>query len=139
MAFDKSMSCVFAFVSALVVCGGLVFSDKAAADDILSCQDRILSFGSSAYEVQALCGMPDAINQRVESRTVRRPVGVLCNIPRGIRLASELSDQMHLCAWPDDLYRSTRERSQVLRKRSCLLASKLRSTSNDARIHLPQG
>jgi hypothetical protein len=72
MAFDKAMSCAFVFVSVFVL-----FGDKAAADD-LSCQDRIVSLGNSAYEVQALCGPPDAIQQRVESRTVQRPVSVPC-------------------------------------------------------------
>ena len=78
MAFDKAMSCAFVFVSAFVL-----FGDKAAADD-LSCQDRIVSLGYSAYEVQALCGPPDAVQQRVESRTVQRPVSVPCAARRGI-------------------------------------------------------
>lgn len=73
MAFDQAMFRVLPFAIAL---GS--FIDRAAADD-LSCQDRIVSPGSSAYEVQTLCGAPDAVAHRTETRTVRRPVSVPCN------------------------------------------------------------
>jgi hypothetical protein len=78
MAFNKLMPCAFAFTTALVL-----FGAKATADD-MSCQDRIISTGSSTYDVQSLCGPPDFVDHRVEMRTVRRPVSVPCNTPQGI-------------------------------------------------------
>jgi hypothetical protein len=78
MSFDKSMSCLFAFIATLMLCG-----PKAAADD-LSCQDRIVSTGSSTYDVQSLCGPPDFVDHRAEVRTFRRPVSVPCITPQGV-------------------------------------------------------
>ena len=78
MAFNKLVSCVFALTTVLAL-----FAAKAAADD-MSCQDRIISTGSSAYDVQFLCGAPDFVDHRSEVRTVRRPVSVPCATARGI-------------------------------------------------------
>jgi Protein of unknown function (DUF2845) len=78
MAFDKLMICAVAFTTTLALS-----ATKAAADD-MSCQDRIISTGSSAYDVQFLCGAPDFVDHRSEVQTVRRPVSVPCYTPRGI-------------------------------------------------------
>ena len=77
MAFHRSTWCLFAVLTA-----SAVFSNTAAAVDMF-CQNRIVSEGSTMYDVQALCGAPDAINRRIESRRVRRLVDVPCSTPRG--------------------------------------------------------
>lgn len=78
MAFNKSMTCLCAFIATLTL-----FGAKAAADD-MSCQDRIISPGSSAYDVQFLCGLPDFVDHRVEMRSIRRPLSVPCATPQGV-------------------------------------------------------
>jgi hypothetical protein len=64
--------CLLAALAALGWFGG-----KAAADDLI-CQDRIVSEGSTTYDVQSLCGAPDATSQRHEKRRVRRAISVPC-------------------------------------------------------------
>jgi hypothetical protein len=89
MAFGKPMSWAFVFVGSFVL-----FGDRAAADGDLRCQDRLLSNGSSAYEVQSLCGAPDMVAHRVEVRTVRRPVAIPCNNLRGPRDCVAVRDEL---------------------------------------------
>jgi hypothetical protein len=48
--------------------------------DSLSCGDRLVPTGSSPYDVQSRCGPPDAVEQRTETRTVRRAIRVPCAV-----------------------------------------------------------
>ena len=65
-------------------------SELARAD--FSCQDRLISPGALAYEVQLLCGPPDATDRRVETRSVRRPVSVPCRAGRCVVLVDDTVD-----------------------------------------------
>ncbi len=51
---------------------------SAANSGGLRCGTRLVSLGDTQYDVQALCGPPDARQQRTEVRTVRQPVRVPC-------------------------------------------------------------
>lgn len=55
----------------------LKWSAHASAEQ-LSCKDRLVKLGSSQYDVSALCGPPDGMQQRSEMRPVRRQVRVPC-------------------------------------------------------------
>ncbi|HSU41365.1 MAG TPA: DUF2845 domain-containing protein [Polyangiaceae bacterium] len=61
-----------------------LFSPRAAADS-LRCGDRLASTGDSTYEVQSICGEPDAAVHRVEYRTVRIRVPAPCHDEHGCR------------------------------------------------------
>jgi hypothetical protein len=73
MAFGNCLSRVAAVFAVAVVCTG----GEARADS-LSCKGRIVSSGDSTYQVRAVCGAPDATQQRVQTRTIRRRVSVPC-------------------------------------------------------------
>jgi len=62
---------------ALLLTAGAGFASVASAEG-LSCKDRLISKGDSKYDVQALCGPPDAMEHRTEKRLVRRQVSVPC-------------------------------------------------------------
>jgi hypothetical protein len=55
----------------------------AAHANGLSCKNRLISTGDSKYDVQALCGPPDASEHRTEKRMVRRQVSLRCAAPGG--------------------------------------------------------
>jgi hypothetical protein len=78
MAFDRR-----SLLSLALIAGVSSFTTIAVADDF-SCQDRIVAPGRLALEVRELCGPPDAVVQRSEMRTVRRPARVPCYTPYGI-------------------------------------------------------
>jgi hypothetical protein len=61
----------------LAIGAGLLFSNQVRAEG-LSCQNRLVSTGASKYDVQALCGAPDATEHRTERRLVKRQVSVRC-------------------------------------------------------------
>ena len=44
----------------------------------MRCGSRLVFEGDSLYDVQSVCGVPDATNQRVEYRTLRRHVNGPC-------------------------------------------------------------
>jgi hypothetical protein len=44
----------------------------------MRCGTRLVSIGDAQYDVRAMCGPPDATQQRTEFRTVRQPVRVPC-------------------------------------------------------------
>ena len=48
----------------------------------MRCQDRLVQVGAAMYEVQSLCGPPDQVTQRVETRSVPRAIQVPCR--RGV-------------------------------------------------------
>jgi hypothetical protein len=71
-------------LGASITIGMLVASTAAVAGTGgLRCGTRLVSLGDTQYDVQALCGPPDARQQRTEIRTVRHPVRVACSTERG--------------------------------------------------------
>jgi hypothetical protein len=71
------MSRQFGIACSILAAALLVCSDAAFAES-LRCQDRLVKIGHHGYDVSALCGPPDAVEQRVERRAVRRRVRVRC-------------------------------------------------------------
>jgi hypothetical protein len=68
-----------AYVACLSLCSCLLVVAHAHADDELtSCHDRLVQLGDSTYDVAALCGTPDWVERRTESRMVRRIVNAPC-------------------------------------------------------------
>lgn len=65
-------------IAVLALASAGVTAVREARADSLSCKDRILSTGDSAYQVRAVCGEPDAVTHRVEYRTIRQRVPVPC-------------------------------------------------------------
>jgi len=56
---------------------GLLFTGPVEAAG-MRCGSDLVSEGDSMYEVQSTCGVPDAMSQRVEYRTIRRFVAGPC-------------------------------------------------------------
>ena len=54
------------------------FTTAAAQADNIRCKDRLVSTGASKYDVQALCGPPDAVESRVERRSVQKRITFRC-------------------------------------------------------------
>lgn len=50
----------------------------ARADDSVRCGTKLAVVGDAPYQVRIVCGDPDDVQQRVETRTVRRAVTVPC-------------------------------------------------------------
>jgi hypothetical protein len=50
----------------------------------MRCENKLVQPGDSQYEVKTLCGPPDDIQQRTESRRVQRAVQRPCPNGRGI-------------------------------------------------------
>jgi hypothetical protein len=71
------MSRQFGIACACLAGSLLVWADSALAES-MRCKDRLVSLGQHGYEVSSLCGPPDAVEQRVERRFVRRRVRVPC-------------------------------------------------------------
>ena len=89
----------------LVSCSLLLHTLPAMADDMLSCQDRLVSVGDPPYRVQTLCGVPDWVEHRTEVRTVRRPGMVPCRVGNGIGQCSGAIDdsvEVHIEVWTYD-------------------------------------
>jgi hypothetical protein len=61
----------------------LVLSPAAHADDTLRCGMKLVQVGNTAYDVRSICGIPDWVDQHVESRAVSRPAVVPCRTGRG--------------------------------------------------------
>ncbi len=64
----------------------------AHAEDTLTCKDRVVSLGDAKYDVSALCGTPDSVERRVETRSVRRRSDVPCRVGNGITRCPALVD-----------------------------------------------
>jgi hypothetical protein len=79
MTLAKSLAVRVACLSLCAGCLAAVGATRARADDEpMSCKDRIVQIGDSAYDVKSLCGTPDWIETRTESRFVRRVVNAQC-------------------------------------------------------------
>jgi hypothetical protein len=69
----------WSMIGAAILIGTLTAAAASAASTGgMRCGTRLVSVGDTQYEVQALCGPPDASQQRTEFRTVRHPVRVPC-------------------------------------------------------------
>ena len=70
----------FGYVGLAVVSAvGLgTINSTATAEDSLRCDTKLVSTGAAPYEVRTVCGNPDDIQARTESRSVRRAVAVPC-------------------------------------------------------------
>ncbi|MET0387613.1 MAG: DUF2845 domain-containing protein [Polyangiales bacterium] len=68
----------------LALAGGsgaaLSVTEAARADGGFYCDRRVVQTGDAAYQVRSLCGAPDDIQQRTETRTVRERVRVPCAV-----------------------------------------------------------
>jgi hypothetical protein len=51
---------------------------SAHADD-MRCKNRLVTTGTSQYEVKAICGEPDAEQHHTERRMVQRQISAYCN------------------------------------------------------------
>ena len=69
-------------LSLLLALLGWIAAAPAHADG-MRCGNRLVSDGDLTAEVRSRCGAPDAANQRVELRTVRRYVDGPCFNDRG--------------------------------------------------------
>ena len=58
--------------------GGLLLPEPSAASSGLRCDNQLVQEGDSQYEVKSLCGAPDDVQQRTESRRVQRAVQRPC-------------------------------------------------------------
>src|SRR5262245_2217297 len=61
-----------------MLAGALLLLAGGAAANGMRCQNKIIQAGDTAYEVKALCGPPDDIQQRTEQRRVARVVDRPC-------------------------------------------------------------
>lgn len=74
------------------LCGSIsavacLLSGEAQAE-ALRCGDKLARVGDSTYQVRSVCGVPDATDRRVETRTVRHKVRGPCFKDKG-RLVCE--------------------------------------------------
>lgn len=60
-----------------VIAGLLLFAAGASANG-LRCENKLVQPGDSQYEVKVLCGPPDDVQQRTETRRVQRAVQRPC-------------------------------------------------------------
>lgn len=78
-----------------LVATGLLCAESAYADS-MRCKERLVSTGLRMYDVSALCGPPDAVDQRIERRGIRRRVRVPCG-PGGQALCeTEINDAIEV-------------------------------------------
>lgn len=63
--------------------GTLLVAAGASANG-MRCENKLVEPGYSQYQVRSLCGPPDDIQQRTESRRVQRAVQRLCPNGRGL-------------------------------------------------------
>lgn len=61
-----------------VLAGALLLSAAGVSANGMRCQNKLVEPGDTAYEVKALCGPPDDIQQRTEQRRVARAVDRPC-------------------------------------------------------------
>lgn len=61
----------------------LMLSPAVQADDTLRCGYKLVQAGNTMYDVRSICGVPDWVDQHVESRAVSRPAVVPCRTGRG--------------------------------------------------------
>lgn len=71
----------FKSILGVAIAIGMLAASAASAVSTggLRCGTRLVSLGDTQYDVQALCGPPDARQQRTEVRTVRNQVRVPCS------------------------------------------------------------
>lgn len=58
--------------------GGLLLPESSAAADSLRCDNQLVHEGDSQYEVKSVCGQPDDMQRRTETRRVQRAVQRPC-------------------------------------------------------------
>ncbi|HET6339107.1 MAG TPA: DUF2845 domain-containing protein [Polyangiales bacterium] len=63
---------------------GLLLNAAGASANGMRCENKLVQPGDSQYEVKTLCGPPDDIQQRTESRRVQRAVQRPCPNGRGV-------------------------------------------------------
>jgi Protein of unknown function (DUF2845) len=81
-----------AFVGACAV-GLILFAAGASASgNGIRCENKIVGPGDSQYDVKSLCGPPDDVQQRTETRRVQRAVQRPC--PNGIGYCSFVVDDI---------------------------------------------
>jgi hypothetical protein len=68
---------VLALVAGMLA-GGLLLPEPSAAANSLRCDNQLVQEGDSQYEVKSLCGHPDDVQQRTETRRVQRAVQRPC-------------------------------------------------------------
>lgn len=68
---------VFALVAGMLG-GGLLLPELSSAAAVLRCKNRLVQEGDSQYEVKSVCGAPDDVQQRTESRRAQRAVQRPC-------------------------------------------------------------
>jgi hypothetical protein len=89
---------IFRSILGATVVLGMVVVGPASAGSTggLRCGTRLVSLGDTQYEVQALCGPPDATQQQTEYRTVRRPIRVPCGDTRRAWCRAEAEDTVEV-------------------------------------------
>jgi hypothetical protein len=68
---------VFVLAAGMLGAGWLLPEPSAAANS-MRCDTRLVQEGDSQYEVRSLCGQPDDVQQRTETRRVQRAVQRPC-------------------------------------------------------------
>ncbi len=68
----------------ILLCALFGLSAGRARADGMSCGSRLVSEGDAPYEVRSLCGSPDAENQWVEYRALRRWISTPCFVQQGV-------------------------------------------------------
>jgi hypothetical protein len=70
---------IWAALGTLSMFGAPSWQAPAQADGTFRCKTRLVSTGAAPYEVRSLCGTPDDMQARTETRAVRRQVTVPCS------------------------------------------------------------
>ena len=87
-----------------MLAGALLLLAAAASANGMRCQNKIIQPGDTAYEVKALCGPPDDVQQRSEQRRVARAVERPCPANPMLRCAGveEVTVDVPLEEWTYD-------------------------------------
>jgi hypothetical protein len=72
----------YPFRLGFVVLGLFLLSSSEARADSMRCGNRLVSSGDTEYEVQATCGAPDSVRQRVLRQVVYYSVPAPCRDPK---------------------------------------------------------
>jgi Protein of unknown function (DUF2845) len=72
-----------------LIAGLLLYAPGASANG-MRCENKLVQAGNTQYEVRSLCGPPDDVQQRTESRRVQRAVQRPC--PNGNGYCSTVID-----------------------------------------------